>query len=401
MGTLLDEEEDEAEEIDSLGTLLDEEEDKAKVIDSLGGCRVAKNMTKPKIHHSGGIVCLMALSGFMYCLTEVLHHESPTEVILRTYDTFTSSEVHLDYFCRFLVLFGYDMMCNIVVTLLSDTMEKLVVIDESVKYILFFWSVFGLERLFIDKLHVRTHKHKMCQNDENIGILHPKLSKFKRLLTAEEKGEEENHLGYDEDNDLAEDEDEKEQKLKKVNHQQVEQLWKTTNRMKCMRLLSMDKFRFALMMQREHHNNQNKLNLEAIGYRWEIPSNWRKIRSFHSDKKEEKSLKWWMFYRLKPWEEWQRIKRISNIERIDFKFDTETEYTNIWLPWDQLNSKFPVNDELHGVIDNLDGYINLNHKPPSATLTESDIEKWVCGIHGRAGWERYNIICIEFFNWKT
>ena len=341
------------------------EEDDEKITDSLGGCRSGKNLIKPDEYRtSGGAVAIMSLDGFVCSLTEVLHTESQTEVILRTYETFAlnnDSPIHYEYFCRMIVAFGYDMMCNILERLLSQPMQQLVDKDELVKGMLYFFDALGLDRLFIDKMHISTHKHTVCQNDEATGLLHPKLSKFKGIL-----------------NGIKE----------KVNEQQVEQLWKITNVMMSMRLLCPERFGLALILQREHHNHENKIRLEDDGYCWEPLSNWKSLRETSIDGFAQ-------FSDLKTIDELVQSKSLRSIQRIGFRLSEHTGYHNIWVPWDKSHSVFKVNLEQKSILRGVRAHAQFR-KTQTGTVNIAEIKDFVCGWKSAKIWAQFEVIIAEY-----
>ena len=345
--------------------ILAAEEDDEKTTDSLGGCRSGKNLIKSDEYRtSGGVVAIMSTDGFVCSLTEVLHTESQTEVILRIYETFAlnnDSHVHYDYFCRMIVAFGYDMMCNILERLWSKPMRQLMDNDELVKGILYFFDALGLERLFIDKMHISSHKHTVCQNDETTGLLHPNLSKFKGIL-----------------NGLKE----------KVNEQQVEQLWKITNPMKSMRLLCSERFGLALFLQREQHNHENKIQLENDGYCWEPLSNWRSLRETSIDGLSQ-------FTELKRADELVHIKTLRSIQRVRFRLAEQVEYHNVWVPYGESHSVFKVNLEQKVVLRGVRAHAQFR-KSLAGTVNIAEIKDFVSGWKSPATWNRFKIILSEY-----
>ena len=347
-----------------MSKILAAEEDDEETTDSLGGCRSGKNSIKSDEYRtSGGVVAIMSLDGFVCSLTEILHTESQTEVILRTYETFAlnnDSHIHYDYFCRMIVAFGYDMMCNILERLLSRPMQQLMDRDELVKGILYFFDVLGLDRLFIDKMHIKTHKHVVCQNDEATGLLHPNLSKFKGIL-----------------NGIKE----------KVNEQQVEQFWKITNVMQSMRLLCPERFGLALILHREHHNHENKIQLEDEGYCWEPLSNWKSLR--------ETSIEGFcQFSGLQTMNQLVHSQTLQSIQRIGFLIDENIEYKNVWMLSDEPVSMFKVNQEQQEILVGLSSFLRFC-KVTAGTVTIEEAKEYVCGWKGPKIWKRFEKIIIR------
>ena len=351
----------------SVSKILAAEEDDEKTTDSLGGCRSGKNLIKSDEYRtSGGTVAIMSLDGFLCSLTEVLHTESQTEVILRIYETFAlnnDSHIHYDYFCRMIVAFGYDMMCNILERLLSRPMQQLMDRDELVKGILYFFDALGLHRLFIDKMHISTHKHTVCQNDEVTGLLHPHLSKFKGILNGI-KG--------------------------KVNEQQVEQLWKITNVMNSMRLLCPERFGLALILQREHHNHENKNRLEEEGYCWEPICNWKSLR-------ETSIVGLNQFDMLKRISELTQSKMLQDIQRIRFRLKENVEYRNVWTPRDEVHPVFKVNLEQKAILRGVRAHAQYR-KNQTGTVHIAEIKVFLTGWKSADVWERFKVIITEYIN---
>ena len=342
--------------------MRDEDHD-ASEIDSLCGCRSGENTIKSNDYRkSGGSIALMSLDGFLLNFSEVLHTESPTEVIIRVYDAFTLSETHWEYFLRFVVALGYDMPCNILHRLLSPKMQRMRD-EDSVKHILYVWNKLGLERLFIDKMHIKRHIKPICTNDETVGLLHPKLIKFQGIL-----------------NDIDE----------KVNEQQVEQLWVILNKLKCTKLLCEEKHSFSYFLKKQHHNHQNKEKLESIGYCWEPVTNWKSIRT--SDLTQYRHFDF-----FQGEEELLKIKKIKDIERIDVGFSFPTNYRNVWISSGEQQSEWRINEKQKELIEGLTPFVRFRFNM-AGIVTVSEVQDYVIGWKGKSAWDTFSCYLTDFVN---
>ena len=149
-----------------------------EVIDELDACRSGANTIKPTKHRTGGILCCSTGSGFIVHLTENVHRETPTEVLIETVDAFTTKPSHIDYLERMEAI-GYDNMCGLLSRIYSLGTKKLLTPEQA-----YFWHEMKC-RAFVDSFHISTHKCKLCQKDSNFCVLHPKLPKFKKVLLHE------------------------------------------------------------------------------------------------------------------------------------------------------------------------------------------------------------------------
>ena len=93
--------------------------------DNLNACRKGKNIVTDVISKTGGLLAIMTCSNFIVHLSEFVHLESPTAVILRYYESMTNNEICLEYFRRMLLVFGFDCMCNIYKRLLRSFSGKM------------------------------------------------------------------------------------------------------------------------------------------------------------------------------------------------------------------------------------------------------------------------------------
>lgn len=321
--------------------LLREEARDRAMINAMNACRKSKNAYKKKVTtSSGGVFGLMTMSGFLIALSEILHVESPTECIIRIYESLTCNDVHINYFNRYVEVLGYDMMCNIVCRLLSQPMRKMMENDDMVKHILFFFHQLGLQRLFADKMHIQTHVSPMCQNNET-GALHPKLDKFRGIL-----------------NDIP----------TKMNEQVAEQLWVFLNKLKCIRKTIREKFQFSLFMKRQHHNHLNKLRLQKHLYRWESISNFKNLRHYI---KNTKAIN---FHETKlPKIEVLHEKGIDNhVQRERYDWDTTHKYKNIFADDGEC---FPIDNDAKQIYSKINEH--KKHLQETKCFNKENLKNWI------------------------
>ena len=160
-----------------IDSILDERNND-DVIDKLDGCRSGANTIRPSQHRTGGILCCSTVSGFIVHLTENVHRETPTEVLIETVDAFTTKPSHIDYLERMEGI-GYDNMCNLLSRIYSLGTKELLTHEQA-----YFWHEMRC-RAFVDSFHISTHKCKLCQKDSNYCTLHPHLPKFQNVLMYE------------------------------------------------------------------------------------------------------------------------------------------------------------------------------------------------------------------------
>ena len=160
-----------------IDAILDERNND-EVIDELNGCRSGANTTRPLQHKTGGILCCSTASGFIVHLTENVHRETPTEVLIETVDAFTTKSSHIDYFERMEAI-GYDNMCSLLSRIYSLGTKELLTKEQA-----YFWHEMRC-RAFVDSFHISTHQCKLCKQDSTYCTLHPKLPKFKNVLLYE------------------------------------------------------------------------------------------------------------------------------------------------------------------------------------------------------------------------
>ena len=222
------------------------------------GCRKETAMRSATGCQINGVNAFFTCSGFCISLKEELYRETPTQIVLETPKLFTSHKDSIKYYER-IAAFGYDMACNILKTLIALSEEDALT-DEQKK----FWKPI-MNRLFIDAFHISSHRLSICKEDSKEGILHPKLKKFKDILTGLPK-------------------------KKKINHQIVEQFWKELNKQLYMKALSEEKFAFFLILKREYHNKKQKEKLEKKGYTFIEIDNITVLRSFNASEVPTKLL---------------------------------------------------------------------------------------------------------------
>ena len=85
---------------------MEQEDD--EFFDQLQGCRKGKNAIKPETGFTGGVNGWFTSSGFVIKLKENVYRETPTEIIMDTFDIFTSS-IRMIMFFQIITLFG--MFC--------------------------------------------------------------------------------------------------------------------------------------------------------------------------------------------------------------------------------------------------------------------------------------------------
>ena len=222
------------------------------------GCRKETAMRSATGCQINGVNAFFTCSGFCISLKEELWRETPTQIVLETPKLFTSHKDSIKYYER-ITGFGYDMACNILKTLIALSEENALT-DEQKK----FWKPI-MNRLFIDPFHISSHKLSICKEDSKEGILHPKLKKFKNILTGLPKKQ-------------------------KINHQIVEQFWKELNKQLYMKALSEEKFAFFLILKRENHNEQQMQKLKKKGYTFTNINDITVLRSFNASEVPTKLL---------------------------------------------------------------------------------------------------------------
>ena len=204
-------------------------------INSTKGCRKASNMNIASAFKTHGLNALMTCSGFIIRLREEIVRETPTGCIIDIADAFTANDSIIQSANRIEAL-GYDMMCRMYYTLRRLLNEaKLSAKQER------FWSGL-LERLFVDIWHIHTHIDKLCKQDSDEAIFHPKLAKYKNIL---------HHIN---------------ETLDRCNDIVVEQFWSTTNSAKHFKAMCKETGLIFLYLKRKHHNQERMKELKKKGY---------------------------------------------------------------------------------------------------------------------------------------
>ena len=216
-------------------------------------------------------------------------------------------------------------------------------------------------------MHISTHTNPICVQSELTGLLHPKLSKFKGIL-----------------NEIEE----------KANEQVVEQFWTITNRMKSLRLSGVEKYRFSVFLQQQHHNHHNKLKLEASGYCWEPVTNWKLLREFDE-------TGFFIFDGLEDLESLISKKEIMDIARIDFNLDCDNVYRNVWLPWDDVTgSVVPINKVQRELTEAIQNFVAFRQSTQSP-VHMNDVKQYVCAWKGEECWSDFEKYCEQLFSLLT
>lgn len=212
------------------------------------GCRKESNIIPAASAQTKGINGWFTCSGFCIKLREEIYKETATQIVIETAKAFTCHSSIRKYFDR-LTAIGYDMMCNVNSTFRSLFTNNLLNANENK-----FWLELQ-HRLFIDIWHICTHKNRLCQQNHQTGIFHPKLDKFRNIL-------------HNIDSNM------------KINHQVVEQFWKSLNQYKYLRSLSAEKFQFFLLLKREYHNRQRIIQLKNEGWSFIDINNINPLRQY-------------------------------------------------------------------------------------------------------------------------
>ena len=247
--------------------ILFDEQQNEKEIDDVKGCRKGSNMIQQKTKRSGGLIIFMSCIDFIIGIKPVLRTESPTFVFQSLIKLIYGDPKVGEYFSRGVVVFGWDMMCNMMGRLLGKKFQKLLWPDEGltpeneVIAIYYLMTVWGMHRLFIDAYHAQFHLKEECKCD--MGCFNVKNPKFQ--LIFEEK-----------------------------NHNVAEQIWVKINKLRNCKLLCSEKFYIAIWLTKELHNNLNKKRLEQRGFTFESIFNfkpkmeisWEKAREWYDNLKK-------------------------------------------------------------------------------------------------------------------
>eukprot|EP01083_Nonionella_stella_P239357 837810_1 len=334
-------------------------------LDEIGGDRKGSNIANISEHATTyGIMSIFTLSGFCIDLSEIAHSESPTVVIRRTNTIYTASNEALNFFCIFIEIFGWDFMCNILRTLLSKRVTKLIETCHLVKLICYFWDKIT-PGAFIDPFHVAPHTKPICQNDEEVGLLHTGLAKFKPIF---EHG--------------------------KINHQKVEQFWRFTNKCKAWRLCRDNKFRFLLWLRREYENHANKQTLEKDGYTWCPLNDFKRIRNCDFDEIPSD-------FKMKTVSQLRKIKCIRRTHRIYFG-SIASKYWNIWEHPAERQPIYKTSQTLLALHDLLKTYIDLLKTYIEQTVTLDILKPIIIEWHLQNNKEKKPMdAAVAFYNAHT
>ena len=190
----------------------------------------------------------MTHSNFIIYLQEIVHHETPTEVLLTLISILQSKK----QFAERITGIGCDMACTLFGR--AKTLINKRLLPESDASVL----IKIIHILFVDKWHVKGHTDSMCNQGEE-GLLNPYLKKFEGILHGD---------GV------------------KTNDQIVEQGWKTVNKLRFAKNLTRRKFRFTLLECKQRHNDKNKMNLVKKGYEFVPVTRLTKVRNLSQTERE-------------------------------------------------------------------------------------------------------------------
>lgn len=196
-------------------------------IDSINGCRASDNYKIPSYIVSGGVFAFMSLSGFIISLSEIIHRETTTGIIM-AYISLMDHEFFNNYFER-LSSFGIDIICGVFKRLITLCYEKQISDNH-----IYYWSLIFV-CMFIDRFHLKGHKEIRCKSiNPKEGLFNSKLIKFKGILN---------------DTDHT------------VNDSVVEQLWSIINKLYNIKKLPHHKFQFIMFLIRLYYNHKLKQRL--------------------------------------------------------------------------------------------------------------------------------------------
>ena len=351
---------------------LRDDQESEQQIDSIEGCRSGENTIKIRSTRTGGTMTFHSCSGFLVHFSTFLRTESPTEVLLRFVKMIMGNISYTEYVCRFCDLFGYDMMCNMVSTLLGERMHKLYYDDnEDAQITLYVFITFGLQRLFIDRFHSKTHKLEACNTSTGVfNFHHPKFEYVK----------------------------------KGVNDNICEQFWVRHNKLRPLRSTSTNHFDFSLLLSKELHNDERKRTLERNGWSWEPISNWEKRIDIN-----EKNFKTWVediksdcMRKWKPsWNEFINTNnteyRISKAKRRKFAKTIENRYYNVW---NTRSSNWKIDRQWNETLDHIHRQIitPLFHSSKQSNNSLTDMIKRGMNkkYHGDALFNKYRDTIKEY-----
>lgn len=315
-----------------------EQQTNEETIDDIGGCREGKNMIKNKTKRSGGLLTIQACNGIIFKLIPVLRTESPTLILQKFMECAYDDESLKKYFEHCVVVIGWDMMCNIMRTLLSERMKSFLFPsetnktdqkpDDEVIKIYYIFMTFGLHKVFIDAYHAKFHKRIECKCKE--GTFNVNNPKFCNIFGSEKNGNISEHL------------------------------WVVLNKLRNIKQLCSEKYQLAVFLRKEMHNNDLKKKFEKEGYYWDSVLNFKKnmnISWADAEKWYNETLSYYLtlpenkesppMNKIIPkYEEFIKDpkyvdKKINLIKRISL-FHEAPEYINFW----SNNTKFKENDDL-------------------------------------------------------
>ena len=212
-----------------LAKFVDSERQKEDAWNDLGGCRQGRHVMREQsfFQKTGGLENWMTQSGFILSLSENLHRETPTEVLMLLGSVLLSSDAHKEYTKRIMGI-GYDMMC-VLYKRLRTLIDGDYLPQEQISLFISF-----LHYLFVDAFHVESHTLDLCQKIN--GLFHPRSKKFT------------------------------EQRTGTSNASIVEQNWKIINGLTYAKNLGERRFEFMLYEFKKRHNNKNWNRLLKHGY---------------------------------------------------------------------------------------------------------------------------------------
>ena len=237
--------------------ILDDVADRSK------GCRKQENIKASTTAKSNGLNSIMNCAGFCIRLREEVYRETQTKSLIDIPDALLNNNEAIEYYNRITAI-GYDFMCRMWYTLQKSIKHTNALGNKETK----FWS--GLmNRLFIDRFHIKTHLDSLCSQDKTKGIFHPDLPKFKIILRKDDG-------------------------KKPINDQIVEQFWSAFNKWKNLRAMTNEVFNFFLILKREHHNLYMIDKLTKKGYTFIPYKDIKPLRSFHEIEVKQKDNKYYI-----------------------------------------------------------------------------------------------------------
>lgn len=199
---------------------------------------------------------LQTESGFIMGFEENVNPESPTYGLLTLIDYMKRNK---DYYERMSAC-GYDISCG-VYKRCKTLFSKKIIRDINVKSII----ATILPISYIPKFHAKGHKKDICKHKDGVGYFHPKLTKFKQVLTNI----------TDSSNEKADKDD--------CNGEIVEQTWKQWNKLRFMFGMNKRSFNWTMLQWKLLYNKRNMMRLKHKGFRFVPIGNVLKIRSFETN----------------------------------------------------------------------------------------------------------------------